>query len=83
MASLKETKLKQLVLLDRFAHNVDVHLSCDASKKAYAACIYFVASTTDRNTQSALLVTKAKVAPNEISLDPLSRGLRGLSQSCS
>ena len=63
MISLKEMKLKRLVLLDGFADKVDVHLVCDASEKAYAACIYIVGSTTAGNTQSSLLVAKPKTAP--------------------
>ena len=63
LTSLKEMKLKRLVLLDGFADKVDVHLFCDASEKAYAACIYIVASTNEGIIESSLLVAKTKVAP--------------------
>ena len=63
LSSLKEMKLKVWVLLDGFTDKVDVHLFCDASEKAYAACIYIFVSTNDGTTKSCHLVAKTKVAP--------------------
>ena len=63
LSSLNDMKLKRLVLLDGFTNKIDVHLFCDASEKAYAACIYIVASTNNGITNSSLLVDKTKKAP--------------------
>ena len=58
----ERNELKRLVILDGFTDKVDVHLFCDASEEAYAACIYIVASTNNGITKSSLLVAKTKVA---------------------
>ena len=63
LISLEEMKLERLVFSDGFADKVDIHLLCDSSENANAACIYIVASTTDSNTQSCLMVAKTKVTP--------------------
>ena len=63
LTSLKEMKLERFILVEGLADNLDVHLFCDASEKAYAACIYVVASTRNGNVRSSLLVAKTKVAP--------------------
>ena len=60
LSSLKEMKLKRLVLLDVFTDKVDAHLFCDASEKA---CIYIIASTKDGITKSSLLMAITKRAP--------------------
>jgi hypothetical protein len=43
------------------SHTIEIFLFCDASEKAYAACIYAV--TTDDQRLAHLLVAKSKVAP--------------------
>ena len=56
-------ELKRFVLLDGFSDKVELHLFCDASERADAACIYIVAEDSHDRRKSSLLVAKTKVAP--------------------
>ena len=61
--SLKEIKLQRFVLSEKQQEPFELHVSFDASEKAYAACVY-VDSTNNRGERSSnLLVEKCKVSP--------------------
>ncbi|XP_075163644.1 uncharacterized protein LOC142236255 [Haematobia irritans] len=44
-------------------NQIQIHGFCDASEKAYCACLYICTKSTDNTVISNLLVSKSKVAP--------------------
>ena len=63
LISLKDEELRRFVLRDGFSDKSELHLVCDASEKAYAACIYIVAIDTIGRLKSSLFVAETRVAP--------------------
>lgn len=63
----------QLQLLNKMRFNrfvlipnpveVQIHGFCDASEKAYGACLYFRAIDQEENHHCSLICSKSKVAP--------------------
>ena len=62
LIALKDVELQRFVLLDKFWNKTELHLFCDASERAYAACIYIVATDSHGKRKSSLLVARTKVA---------------------
>ena len=56
-------ELQRFVLLDGFAGKIELHHYCDASERAYATCIHFVATDSHSMRKASLLVAKTNVAP--------------------
>ncbi|XP_075158202.1 uncharacterized protein LOC142231478 [Haematobia irritans] len=44
-------------------NQIQIHGFCDASEKAYCACLYICSKSTDNTVTSNLLASKSKVAP--------------------
>ena len=63
MISFRDGKLQQFVLLDGFSDKSELHLFCEETERALAACIYTVATDSHGRRKSSLLVAKTKVAP--------------------
>ena len=61
--SLKEVKLQRFVLSEEQQEPFELHVFCDASEKAYAACVYVVSTNNRGERSSNLLVAKCKVSP--------------------
>ena len=61
--SLKEVKLQRFVLSEEQQEPFELHVFCDASEKAYAACVYVVSTNNRDKRSSNLLVAKCKVSP--------------------
>ena len=61
--NLKEIKLQRFVLSKEQQEPFELHVFCDASEKAYAACVYVVSSNNRGERNSNLLVAKCKVSP--------------------
>ncbi|XP_053597333.1 uncharacterized protein LOC128668417 [Microplitis demolitor] len=67
------TYIEQLLLIEsvRFnrcitiagANNIQLHGYCDASEKAYGACLYLRSISSDRNVYTQLICSKSRVAP--------------------
>ena len=63
LRSLKEIKLQRFVLSEEQQEPFELHVFCDASEKAYAACVYVVSINNRGERSSNLLVAKCKIAP--------------------
>ena len=61
--SLKEIKLQRFVLSEEQQEPFKLHVFCDESEKAYAACVYVVSTNCQGGRSSNLLVAKCKVSP--------------------
>ena len=55
--------MQLFVLLGQLFDKIELHIFCDASEKAYVACICFVAADSHGRRKSFLIVAKTKVAP--------------------
>ena len=55
--------MQQFVLLDGLLDKNELHLFCDASERAYVACIYIVATNCHGSRKSSLRVAKTPLAP--------------------
>jgi hypothetical protein len=60
---LKELKINRCVLTPIGPCDFELHVFCDASQLAYAACVYILVHCGTGNTQVSLLTAKGKVAP--------------------
>ena len=58
LISLKDVELQRFVLPVGFSDKIELHLFCDASERAYAACIYNFATDSHGRRKSSLLVAK-------------------------
>ena len=62
MSSLSQLKIPRKVLPTHLYDEVSLQVFCDASEKAYSACVYLV-SVKDDIVSSILISSKCKVAP--------------------
>ena len=60
---LKGLNLERFILKSQQSDQVALHVFCDASEKAYAACIYVVSQYDDGGRKSSLLTAKSKISP--------------------
>ncbi|XP_049869025.1 uncharacterized protein LOC126368869 [Pectinophora gossypiella] len=62
ISSLGELRMSRHVLVDEPAH-VEMHCFCDASQRAYGACIYLKSCNDQGDSKVSLLCAKSRVSP--------------------
>jgi hypothetical protein len=62
LSRLSQVKIDRFILCEDFSF-VELHGFCDASEKAFGACIYIRSIGSGGNIKSSLLTAKSKIAP--------------------
>ncbi|XP_018395618.1 PREDICTED: uncharacterized protein LOC108774073, partial [Cyphomyrmex costatus] len=63
LAGINQLNIPRCVKISSDPKSVQIHGFCDASQKAYGACIYLRSEIADRTYHTELLCSKSRVAP--------------------
>lgn len=66
LPSLNNLHIPRYLFLNKTISKVDIHGFCDASLKAYAACVYFRTEYEDGSISCNLISSKSRVAPLKV-----------------
>lgn len=65
LSSLNDLKIPRLVVSEATSSEIQIHGYCDASEKAYGACIYLREQNSQGKIIVSLLCSKSRVAPTK------------------